>query len=172
LKEKSGRWVTLGLLVATVGAALVALGAGTAGKELNTLGITTGVLSGIMSGAATTSLRGVRQSTDAFTVFFAFCAFGLAFTAPLAAFRWVPLDGHVWLLVLAVALVSLIGQLLYTYALGYTKTVTAGVTNQLAPVFSFGMAVVFLGDHPKAVTLAGAALCVTGVLLGLERGRV
>lgn len=168
LKEKSSRWMLLGLLVATLGAALVALGAGDAGRPLTLLGVGAGVLSGMMSGAATTSLRGLRRSTDAFTVYFAFCVFGLLFSAPVAAFAWTDLDGRMWAIVLAMSAVSLVGQLLYTYALGFTETVTAGVANQLAPVFSFGMGIVFLGDQPRALTLGGAALCIAGVLLGLR----
>lgn len=169
LKERSSRWVLFGLLVATAGAALVAVGAGSGGKPLTLLGVAAGFASGVMAGAATTSLRSLRLSTDAFTVYFVFCAFGLLFAAPAAALDWTVLDGAQWLIVLAMAVVSLVAQLLYSYALGFTETVPAGVANQLAPVFSFGMAVVFLGDRPHALTLGGAALCVTGVLLGLRK---
>ncbi len=172
LEEKSGRYVLVGLVIATAGAALVALGAGDAGRPITALGIGAGVLSGLMSGAATTSVRGLRQSTDAFTVYFAFCLFGFLLTAPLAAAQWTAPDGRAWLIIAAMAVVSLIAQLLYTYAMGYTKTVTAGIANQLAPVFSFGLAVLFLGDRPAATTLVGAALCIAGVLVGLRESAV
>jgi drug/metabolite transporter (DMT)-like permease len=170
LKERSSRWVLIGLVLATVGAGLVALGAGSGGRPLTALGLGAGLLSGVMSGAATTSVRALRQSTDAFTVYFAFCVFGLLFSAPAAAFDWTVLDAGQWALVLGMSAVSLVAQLLYTYAMAYTETVTAGVANQLAPVFSFGMAVLFLGDRPHGLTLGGAALCIGGVLLGLRAG--
>src|SRR5204863_3823449 len=98
------------------------------------------------------------SGTDAFTVYFAFCAFGMLLAAPFAALQWVDLGARAWLLIIAMSAVSLVGQLLYTYAMGFTKTVRAGVANQLAPVFSFAMAVLFLGDRPQAMTLGGAAL--------------
>jgi drug/metabolite transporter (DMT)-like permease len=170
LKERSSRWVITGLGVATVGAALVALGAQDTMRPLTGLGVGAGVLSGMISGAAATSLRGLRRSTDPFSVYFSFCALGLLFSAPAAALAWVTLDARAWVLVLAMSVVSLVGQLLYTYALGFTETVTAGVTHQLTPVFSFTMAVVFLGDQPRPMTLGEAALCIAGVLMGLRVG--
>lgn len=169
LKERSSSRLVLGLFFATGGAALVALGAGTGGRPLTLLGVGAGLLSGVMSGAATTSVRGLRKSTGAFTVYFAFCAFGLLFSSPLAALEWTALDGRAWVIVLAMSLVSLVAQLIYTYAMGYTKTVTAGVANQLAPVFSFALGVLFLSDRPAPLTLAGAGLCIAGVLLSLTR---
>jgi drug/metabolite transporter (DMT)-like permease len=168
LKERSSRWLVLGLLVATVGAGCVAVGAGTGGRGLNVLGLAAGVASGVLSGAAITSVRSLRQSTDAFTVYFAFCALGLVFSLAPAMASWSTLSPQAWWLVLAMSVVSLIGQLLYTYAMGFTETVPAGVVNQLAPVFSFAMAVLFLGDRPQMLTLTGAVLCIAGVLLGLR----
>lgn len=171
LKERSSVFVLLGLLVATCGAGMVALGAGNDGRHVTALGIAAGIASGVMSGAATTSVRGLRRHTDAFTVYFAFCTFGFLFSLPLAVPTWTSLAPSAWVIVLAMAAVSLIGQLLYTYAMGYTETVTAGVANQLAPVFSFGMAVLFLGDQPHGLTLLGAVLCIAGVLVGLKQPR-
>ncbi len=169
LKERSSPRLLVGLGVATVGAVLVALGAGTSGRPLTALGLGAGVMSGVMSGAATTTVRGLRQSTSALTVYFAFCTFGLLFAAPLAALEWTVVDTRGWVLVLAMSAVSLVGQLIYTYAMGYTETVRAGVANQMAPVFSFVMAVLFLDDRPAVLTVTGASLCIAGVLLSLTR---
>jgi len=169
LKERSSPRLLVGLVIATAGAVLVALGEGVGGQALTVLGLGAGLLSGIMSGAATTTVRGLRASTGAFTVYFAFCAFGLLFSAPLAALEWKVLDARAWLIVLAMSGVSLVAQLIYTYAMGYTETVTAGVANQLAPVFSFVLAVVFLSDRPGVMTVTGASLCIAGVLLSLTR---
>jgi drug/metabolite transporter (DMT)-like permease len=168
LHEKSSRWVLLGLVVATAGAALVALGAGNGGRPVSGLGLAAGVLSGIATAAAATSLRGLRRDTDPFSVYFAFCGVGLVLAMPVALPGWKPLDGDTWLIVVAICAVSLVGQLLYTWALGHTTTVTAGIANQLAPVFSFVMAVLFLGETPHLLTVGGAALCIAGVLLGLK----
>ncbi|MBL8957275.1 MAG: DMT family transporter [Myxococcaceae bacterium] len=169
LNERSSPRLLVGLAVATGGAVLVALGSGTGGKSLTLAGVGSGVLSGILSGAATTTVRGLRQSTSAFTVYFAFCGFGLLFAAPLAATEWVVLDTRAWLLVVAMSVVSLVGQLVYTYAMGFTETVKAGVANQLTPVFSFVFAVLFLGDRPATLTLVGTGLCIAGVLMSLTR---
>lgn len=169
LKERSSPKVLVGLAIATVGACLVAYGsshgAGSDGKL--GWGAIAGLAAGVLGGASTTTNRALRSTTDAATIFFAFCSIGFLCTAPFSATIYVPIGPADWLLVFLVGMASVGGQLFYSQALGYTEAVLAGVMNQLVPVFTFVLAVVFLGERPTWLTITGAALCLLGVLSGL-----
>ena len=173
LNERSSKTVLWGLAVSTVGASLVAWGSstqGAAGPSFG-LGVVAGLMSGLAGGASTTTNRALRSgATDAATIFFAFCFVGAVITVPFAAHRYVAITGNDWWLVLVMAATSVGGQLLYSHALGFTQAVLAGVVNQLVPVFTFGLAVAFLSQVPRGLTLLGAGLCIAGVLVGVWPG--
>lgn len=166
LKERPTRFMALGLVLASLGAALVA----TSGKSLHlggagTLGAMAGLVSGIAGGAAMTSIKAVREDADAGTVFLAFSVVGLAMAAPLAASDWVPLSGTVLLRVTGVGVLALVGQLLFTWGMGHTSATVGSATTQLVPAFAWVLALGVLREPVTMQSALGAALCVAGVLL-------
>ena len=171
LKERPGIWLYLGVMLATIGAAFVTAGTGAFEHPLSPgLGALAGLCSGIFSGAAMTGVHALRRTTDASTVFFAFCFFGLLMALPLAVPVWVPLDG-LWGPVLGVGLASFAAQMLYTYGMGFTSASRGSATTQLTPVVTWLLSVALLDEWPRAVTLVGALLCLGGVLLGMVGSR-
>lgn len=171
LAEKSTWLKRLGLVFATVGAGLVTLssapgGWGTVGWSID-LGAVAGVLSAIAGGAAMTSMRKLRDDTDAVSIFFAFCVVGLALSAPLAAPRWVPLSGASSWLCVAVGVLAIIGQLLFTYGMGFTSATAGSATTQLVPVVAWTLSLGWLDEPVTFLGVAGGLLCVGGVLLGV-----
>jgi drug/metabolite transporter (DMT)-like permease len=167
LKERPGIWLYAGVVLATIGAGFVTASTGSLEHPLTpSLGALAGLCSGVCGGAAMTGVHALRKDTDASTVFFAFCFFGLLLSLPLAAGTWVPLDG-LWGPVLGIGVVSFAAQMLYTYGMGFTSASRGSATTQLTPVVTWLLSVVLLDEWPRALALTGAVLCLGGVLIGL-----
>lgn len=168
LGETSSAMQRVGLVVATIGAALVTM---STGSELNPfvpdVGAIAGVISAIAGGAAMTVMRKLRRDTDAITVFFAFCVVGALVSAPLAAPSWVPLAGTTLGICIAVGVLSIGGQLLLTWGMGFTSATLGSATTQLVPVVAWVLALSLLHEPVTALGVVGALVCVSGVLLGV-----
>ena len=78
-----------------------------------------------------------------------------------------------WLLLAAVGVTSVVGQLLMTHALRYVRAAVGGIIAQLTPVTSLALGWVLFGDRIGGLALAGAALTLAGVSVGayLAAGR-
>lgn len=161
-----------GLLTATVGAGLVAFstGQGTLAGSLGT-GLAAGAASAVLGGAAMTVMKKVRDDTDAFTVFLAFCAVGLVMSLPVAWPGWVPLDAQTFPLTVLVGVLGLLGQLLLTWGMGHTSATVGSATTQLVPAIAWTIAVGWLREPISAMAALGALLCVGGVVAGALSAR-
>lgn len=168
LKERPTPLAVTGLVMATVGAALVAMASGASERGHDaTFGAVAGLVSGVFGGAAMAAMKAAREDVDAATVFLAFCVVGLVFSVPLASGTWISLEFGVWLRAMAVGVFALVGQLLFTWGMGYTSATVGSATTQLVPVFSWVLALGVLGETVTVASVFGALLCVGGVLLGL-----
>ena len=168
LGETSTSLRRVGLLVATSGAVLVTFSSGSVANPLvPDIGAIAGVLSAISGGAAMTVIRRLRNDTDALTVFLAFCVVGLLVSVPLAAPGWVPMSGHALAICLAVGVLSIAGQLLFTCGMGFTSATSGSATTQLVPAVAWTLALGWLGEPVTVLGVVGAVLCVSGVLLGV-----
>ncbi|MEW5742720.1 MAG: DMT family transporter [Myxococcota bacterium] len=167
LKERPTRFMVLGLVLASAGAAVVAMsGEGLHLTGAGSVGAIAGLVSGIAGGAAMTSIKAVREDADAGTVFLAFSVVGLLMAAPLAVADWAPLSGGVLLRVVGVGVLALIGQMLFTWGMGHTSATVGSATTQLVPAFAWVLALGVLGERVTLQSALGAAMCVAGVLLG------
>lgn len=167
LGERPTRFMAVGLVLASVGAALVAMsGEGLHFTGASSVGAIAGLASGIAGGAAMTTIKAVREDADSGTVFLAFSVVGLAMSAPLAVADWVPLSGWVLARVLAVGVLAIFGQMLFTWGMGHTSATVGSATTQLVPAFAWVLALGVLGERVTLTSVFGAALCVAGVLLG------
>ncbi len=168
LKETSTPLRRVGLVIATSGAVFVTFSTGSVTNPLvPDLGALAGILSAIAGGASMTAIRKLRNDTDATTVFFAFCVVGLLVSLPLALPGWAALSGTPLLICLAVGLLSIAGQLLFTYGMGFTSATSGSATTQLVPVVAWTLALGWLGEPVTVLGVIGAVLCVSGVLLGV-----
>lgn len=172
LREHAGRHVVTGLALSTVGAGLVIWGSAPEGAVGLTLGVGAwaGLASAMLSGAAVTTVRALRNDTDAATIFLSFCLFGLLFGTPFAVADWRPLTPTALWLLLGVGLASVAAQMLFTQAFAYVTAAAGGVTTQLTPAFSWALGALLLGEHAAPLALGGALLCVAGVLWGTVLG--
>lgn len=168
LHERTAPLARVGLLVATAGAALVAFGSGSAANPLvPDVGAIAGVLSAVAGGAAMTVIKRLRDDTDAETVFLSFCAVGLVMSLPLAAPGWVPMEGRVLGIALGIGVLSIAGQLLFTWGMGFTTATAGSATTQLVPAVAWVLSLAWLGEPVTPLGAVGSLLCVGGVLLGV-----
>ncbi|MDP3506082.1 MAG: DMT family transporter [Myxococcales bacterium] len=170
LGERPSGLARIGLGLATIGAVLVSVATGEFSTPLHPgIGGIAGLASGIFGGAAITVIRSLRKDTNAPTVFAAFSFVGLVVTTPLALPGWVPLEGALLPLVLAMGLLSVGGQLLFTLGMGFTSATAGSATTQLVPVLAWVLGIWVLAEPVSLLSAAGALLCVSGVVLGALR---
>jgi len=170
LHEKTTVRTRLGLLLATTGAVVVTAATGEFSHPLHPgIGGLCGALSGLFAGAAITLIRSLRADTNAPTVFLAFSSVGATLTAPLALPAWVPLDGSLLPLAVLMGLLSIGGQLLFTWGMGFTSATAGSATTQLVPVMAWVLGVTVLSEPIAWLSVVGTVLCVGGVLLGTLR---
>jgi drug/metabolite transporter (DMT)-like permease len=166
LDERPTFHLALALAVASAGVFLV-LGGGRASFSLG-VGEGLAILSAVAGGAAVTSIRRLRATDNAPTIFFAFAVGGVAVGAPFAAGAW-PAAPAPWLAAAGVGVAAFIAQLLMTEAYGALSVPEAALWQQLTPIASYlwGLG---LGEGIGPYTAAGVLLGVAGVVYGSVLG--
>jgi len=161
------RSATLGaLVVTTVGVIFVITGMAPPGSLGFGLWQAVAVGSAILSGAAVATIREVRKTDGSWEIFAALCAGGALITSVPTIRGWVTPTSTEWGALVAVGLISVVAQLLMTYALRYVRAAVAGVVAQLTPVAAITMGWVFLGERIAGLALIGAAVTLAGVTWG------
>lgn len=173
LKERPAGHVGTGLLLSTAGAGLViwaTSGGGSAGGFHLGVGAAAGLVSAVLSGAAVTVVRALRNDTDSSAIFLSFNLFGLLAGLPLALADWRPVTWDVLWPLVGVGLTSVGAQMLFTYAFAYVTAAAGGVITQLTPAFSWVLGALLLDERVQPLAVAGAVVCVFGVLWGTVIG--
>jgi len=154
--------LALALLIASSGVFLV-LGGGQMSFGLGR-GELIAIASGVTGGIAVTSVRALRATDNAPTIFWSQAIGGLlvslpfgltAWTAPPGALLWAGLAG----------LVAFAAQLLMTEAYGALAVAEAALWQQLTPIAAYLMALT-IGERFTATTALGVVLGITGVVYG------
>jgi drug/metabolite transporter (DMT)-like permease len=167
LGERPTAHLALALLVVTAGVFLVVgPGSGTPGFGWGELA---GLASAFLGAGAVTSIRALRATDNAPTIFFAFCLGGLVVSAPLSLGAW-PAGAGTWALAVAVGVLSFLAQLLMTEAYGALTVAEAALWQQLTPVASFLWAMALLGERLSTLAALGVLLGGVGVAYGTVLG--
>jgi drug/metabolite transporter (DMT)-like permease len=167
LRERPPLTQRAGLIAATVGAGVVAFSTGQQGHVVSAAaGLTAGVVSAVLGGAAMTVMKKVRDDTDSLTVFMSFCGVGLVMSLPVAAPTWVPLTVETATLCVIVGVLGLLGQVLFTWGMGHTTATVGSATTQLVPAIAWSIAIGWLHEPVAPLAVGGALLCVGGVAMG------
>ncbi len=166
LDERPTVHLAIALAIASAGVFLV-LGGG--GFTL-TLGVgqVLGLVSAITGGVAVTSMRRLRATDNAPTIFFAFALGGILAGLPFASGGW-PGSPLAWGAAAAVGLAAFVAQLLMTEAYGALSVPEAALWQQLTPIASYLWALT-LGEGIGWSTAAGVLLGVAGVVYGSVLG--
>ncbi|HET7753220.1 MAG TPA: DMT family transporter [Anaeromyxobacteraceae bacterium] len=167
LGERPTVHILVALVVVTCGMFMVL------GEGQKTVGLGWGQVAGLASAflgaAAVTSIRALRATDNAPTIFFAFCIGGAVVSAPFALQSW-PADSGLWALAAAVGVLSFGAQILMTDAYGALTVAEAALWQQLTPVASYVWALVVLGERVGPLEAAGVLLGIAGVTYGTVLG--
>lgn len=166
LDERPTIHLAVALVLASAGVFLVLGGGGVR------LGVGWGqglaIASAIAGGGAITSIRALRATDNAPTIFFAFAVGGLLVSLPFAFGSW-PATALPYLATLGVGIVAFLAQLLMTEAYGALSVPEAAIWQQLTPIASYLWALT-LGERIGAVTVVGVLLGVAGIVYGSVLG--
>jgi drug/metabolite transporter (DMT)-like permease len=173
LGERPTVHLAVALVIASAGVYLV-LGGGRLSFTLGR-GEVLGILSAVLGGFAVTSIRALRATDNAPTIFFAMAVGGVLVSlpfafGPLASGPW-PLEPLPWVAAGACGVVAFLAQLLMTEAYGTLSVPEAALWQQLTPIATFGWALT-LGERLTGVTLVGVLLGISGVVYGAVLGHV
>jgi drug/metabolite transporter (DMT)-like permease len=162
--------VTLGVFL-VVGPGSASLGLGVGGPGVGGVGVgeLAGIASALLGAGAVTSIRAMRATDNAPTIFFAFCVGGLAVSAPFSFGAW-PRDATAWAIASAVGVLSFAAQLLMTHAYGPLTVAEAALWQQLTPMASYAWALGLLGERLSALGAAGVLFGACGVAYGTVLG--
>jgi drug/metabolite transporter (DMT)-like permease len=166
LNERPTIHLGVGLALASAGVFLV-LGGGGVSLGLG-VGEILGIVSAVCGGAAVTSIRALRATDNAPTIFFAFAVGGAAASLPYAFAPW-PSAPLAWLALLGVGVVAFLAQLFMTEAYGALSVPEAALWQQLTPIASYLWALT-IGERIGGWTLVGVLLGVAGIVYGSVLG--
>ena len=138
---------------------------GAAAAPLDPLGVVAVAAAAVLSGLAYTFVRKLRQTDDAMTIIFYLSWIGMAGAAPFALAGWPAPSGAEWALLLAIGLSTHVGQVGLTKGMQLLEAGTASAVGYLQVVLAFVWGALFLGDAVDALSVGGAALVVSSVLL-------
>jgi drug/metabolite transporter (DMT)-like permease len=170
LGERMTPRIVSGLLVAGVGLGVVlgpmellGLLHGLSDRRI-VIGLGAGLFSGICGGGATVIIRQLRRHDTAVSIFGAFCAGGLLVCLPPALHGWQPIPVSEWGGLVAIGVLSVGGQLTFTYGLKFVPA-SGSVVNLLTVVVSYALAAIWLKEPVTVHAAAGGALLMLGVYL-------
>ncbi len=162
LGERPTVHLAVALAVASAGVFLV-LGGGAVRIRLGG-GEVLAIVSAIAGGAAVTSIRALRSTDNAPTIFFAFALGGLLVSIPFGFAPW-PSSPAPYVATLALGVVAFLAQIFMTEAYGTLSVPEAALWQQLTPMASYLWALT-LGERIGWVTAAGVLLGAAGIVYG------
>lgn len=124
-----------------------------------------GILGGMMSGAAMTSVRKLHRTDNSLWIVISFTAVTMIITSPIMVFKYVAPSPLGLLLLVLVALAALLAQLLLTFAYRHLPAVEGSVISLSTLPFSAILAMLFLNETLTARFWLGAALTFSAIVL-------
>jgi drug/metabolite transporter (DMT)-like permease len=157
----------LALLLATGGVALVlgngSLRLGLGAGEALVLG------AAVFAAISAVTIRAMRATDNAATIFFYFCLGGLPVALPFALGAWPAFGAH-WGIAVVMALAAYAAQVLMTEAYGALSIPEAAVWLQLTPLAQYLLGAVLLREAVTAASAVGILIGVAGVAYGTVLG--
>lgn len=174
LGERLRPLVLVGAALSLAGVVLVAQPTvlfGSASDPLNGWGVAAVATAAVLSGLAYTFVRKLRATDDTMTIIFYLSWIGMVGALPFALGGWAWPTPLAWGLLLAIGLATHVGQVCLTKGMHLLEAGTASSIGYVQVVLAFIWGVLFLGDPLDGLSLAGAALVVSSVLLIVRRAQ-
>ena len=141
-----------------------------AGAALDPAGVAAVAAAAVLSGLAYTFVRKLRQTDRPMAIIFYLSWVGMVGALPFALLGgWAWPTGWQWLLLLGIGLATHAGQVGLTKGMQTLEAGTASAIGYVQVVLAFVWGAVFLGDAVDGLSLAGAAVVVSSVLLVVRR---
>jgi drug/metabolite transporter (DMT)-like permease len=167
-RERPSVHLALALLVASAGVVLV-LGNGSLRLGVGA-GEALAVGAAVFAAFSSVTIRAMRATDNAATIFFYFCLGGLPVALPFALGPW-PTEAGPWGLAVVMALAAFAAQLLMAEAYGALAIPEAAIWLQLTPLAQYLLAGLLLGERMTAAGAIGLVVGVAGVAYGTVFGR-
>jgi drug/metabolite transporter (DMT)-like permease len=165
--ERPTAHLALALLLATAGVVLV-LGDGTLRLGVGA-GEALAVGAAVFAAFSSVTIRRMRSTDNAATIFFYFCLGGFPVALPFALGAW-PALGPAWAVAGVMALAAFAAQVMLAEAYGELSISEAAVWLQLTPLAQYLLGAAILGERVSAAGALGIVLGVAGVAYGTVRG--
>jgi len=165
--ERPTLHLALAILVATAGVALV-LGNGTLHVTLGA-GEALAVGASVFAAFSSVTIRAMRATDNAATIFFYFCLGGLPIALPFALDAW-PTALGAWAIAVVMSLAAFAAQVLMAEAYGALAIPEAAVWLQLTPLAQYLLGALLLGEPVSAGGALGIAIGIAGVAYGTILG--
>lgn len=167
-KERVSRRVTLGIVVAFVGASIIAFGdLGIGGGNL--AGDALSLVGGVALGIYILAGRRLRQRHDLTTYVTPIYAVSAAVLALGSVAIGVPLFGYDFGVILMFSIIALVpmifGHTLYNWALRWITAPVVSISLLGEPVGASFLAFLILSESPGPLTLVGGAITLAGILI-------
>jgi drug/metabolite transporter (DMT)-like permease len=167
LGERVGPRELGGVALGMIGVLLVAQPSflfGGEGMSLSPFGVLVGFFGALFGAAASIVVRKLRTEHPLVVVFH-FPLLVVPLTLPFVVPVWVWPTPREWLVLLAVGLVTQLGQLKMTEGLRTEPAARASAISYVQIVFSFALGFVLFDETPTPMTWIGAALITAGTLI-------
>jgi drug/metabolite transporter (DMT)-like permease len=166
-RERPTAHLVLALALATAGVVLV-LGGGTLRLGLGA-GEAFALGSAVFAAISAVTIRAMRATDNAATIFFYFSLGGLPVALPFALGPW-PGGGGPWAIAVVMALAAYAAQLFMAEAYGALSIPEAAVWLQLTPLAQFALAALVLGERITGPAVVGVVVGIAGVTYGTLLG--
>lgn len=168
LHESMRKRETAGLLLNLVGVALVAQPEflfGADARNLDLGAVLLALVASLLSAGAYTTIRKLGETEHHLVIVFYFALVSTVGAAPLAAGRAVAPTLSEWGLLAGIGVVTLLAQIALTQGLHRERAGKAVSIGYAQVVFAGIWGLIFFGDRPNGLSLAGAALILVGLLM-------
>jgi drug/metabolite transporter (DMT)-like permease len=184
-KEKLGRWVIMGILLAFVGGIVIALAPyvqaptviETTPRSINLpdpnplLGAGLGLAAAIFAAIYLLIGRQVRARVSVIPYIWmvdgiaTFVSLVFAIVSQKPIFGYVP-EAFMWVIAVAV-FVTLLAHGAFNYAVGYLPATIVSISSQVVSVLAGIVAFLFLSETPLGLEIAGSLVIIVGVMLSI-----
>jgi len=134
------------------------------GPSLDTLGLVAVIVGVFSSAGAYVCVRKLRATDDPLVIVFYFSLVAVPGSLPFVIPTFVMPQGHEWLLLLAIGVVTQLAQVELTRGLSLVEAGPATTIGTINIVFGATLGLFFFDETLRATTIVGAALVVLGTI--------
>jgi drug/metabolite transporter (DMT)-like permease len=168
LKERIGRNTLIGILLAIIGATVIAMGDAGIGKT-NLVGDLLSLVGALMLGLYILAGRKLRQRLSLIsyvTPVYAISAIVLVLLTVLSRTKLAPYPLNEYLLFIVIAVVPMIfGHTVYNWTLKYIEAPIVSISMLGEPIGATILAYIFLAEIPSKISLIGGMITLLGIFL-------